>query len=254
MDKTDELVRALIETDSDELDRLLGEIGVSNLSDGDILRIIRKANDTVRAMLTEEELEELDGKDPVEIIVRRLLPEECAVLQAFPEDWCNIGETYQTPEGKTLKASDTPKYKAYGNSICCNWWWILFQRFRKRLAPDRTVNGEPMTLGSLFDGIGGFPLTFEENFGEGSARWGSEIEPFPMAVTKFHFPESTCSWKDVYDALPEKDFTEVAFTVGGNEISGRQLLGYWDETLGAFAGNDGGYYDDLEVGSWREAR
>lgn len=43
-----------------------------------------------------------------------------------------------------------------------------------------------MTMGSLFDGIGGFPL--------GAARygiktiWASEIEPFPMEVTKRRFP------------------------------------------------------------------
>ncbi|TWH59562.1 DNA (cytosine-5)-methyltransferase 1 [Desulfitobacterium sp. LBE] len=44
-----------------------------------------------------------------------------------------------------------------------------------------------LTLGSLFDGIGGFPLA-------GSRQgfiplWASEIEPFPIAVTKTRFPE-----------------------------------------------------------------
>jgi DNA (cytosine-5)-methyltransferase 1 len=44
-----------------------------------------------------------------------------------------------------------------------------------------------LTLGSLFDGIGGFPL--------GAVRhgitpvWASEIEPFPIAVTKIRFPD-----------------------------------------------------------------
>ena len=43
-----------------------------------------------------------------------------------------------------------------------------------------------ITMGSLFDGIGGFPLA--------SARygiepvWASEIEPLPMLVTKSRFP------------------------------------------------------------------
>ena len=43
-----------------------------------------------------------------------------------------------------------------------------------------------ITMGSLFDGIGGFPLA--------SARygieplWASEIEPLPMLVTKIRFP------------------------------------------------------------------
>ena len=43
-----------------------------------------------------------------------------------------------------------------------------------------------ITMGSLFDGIGGFPLA--------AARvgiktvWSSEIEPFPLAVTARRFP------------------------------------------------------------------
>ena len=45
------------------------------------------------------------------------------------------------------------------------------------------------TMGSLFDGIGGFPLCWETIHGKGSARWASEIEEFPIAVTKLRFPE-----------------------------------------------------------------
>ncbi|MBP3927806.1 MAG: DNA cytosine methyltransferase, partial [Clostridium sp.] len=42
-------------------------------------------------------------------------------------------------------------------------------------------------LGSLFDGIGGFPLAAVRN----GIRpvWASEIERFPMEVTKHHFPQ-----------------------------------------------------------------
>ena len=42
-------------------------------------------------------------------------------------------------------------------------------------------------LGSLFDGIGGFPLAAKRN----GIRpvWASEIEKFPMAVTMYRFPE-----------------------------------------------------------------
>ena len=44
-----------------------------------------------------------------------------------------------------------------------------------------------MTMGSLFDGIGGFPLAARRN---GIATlWASEIEPFPIRVTKLRFPE-----------------------------------------------------------------
>ena len=43
-----------------------------------------------------------------------------------------------------------------------------------------------MTMGSLFDGIGGFPLAAVHN---GIApAWASEIEAFPMEVTKVRFP------------------------------------------------------------------
>lgn len=44
-------------------------------------------------------------------------------------------------------------------------------------------------LGSLFDGIGGFPLAWEEIHGKGTARWASEIEEFPMKVTMIRFGE-----------------------------------------------------------------
>lgn len=39
--------------------------------------------------------------------------------------------------------------------------------------------------------IGGFPLCWETIHGKGSARWTSEIEEFPIAVTKLRFPEDT---------------------------------------------------------------
>lgn len=45
-----------------------------------------------------------------------------------------------------------------------------------------------ITMGSLFDGIGGFPLAAQK-FGV-TALWASEIEAFPIAVTKYHFPET----------------------------------------------------------------
>lgn len=64
-----------------------------------------------------------------------------------------------------------------GNSIALPpWRWVL-----KRLCNqyDRCV-----TMGSLFDGIGGFPLIWEEINGKGSCLWASEIEEFPIAVTK----------------------------------------------------------------------
>ncbi len=46
---------------------------------------------------------------------------------------------------------------------------------------------QEITMGSLFDGIGGFPLAAVRN----GIRpvWASEIEPFPIAVTRVHFPQ-----------------------------------------------------------------
>ena len=45
----------------------------------------------------------------------------------------------------------------------------------------------PITMGSLFDGIGGFPLVFSR--AGATPVWASEIEEFPIAVTKIRFPD-----------------------------------------------------------------
>lgn len=46
---------------------------------------------------------------------------------------------------------------------------------------------DTLTMGSLFDGIGGFPLAAVRN---GIVPvWASEIEPFPIRVTERHFPD-----------------------------------------------------------------
>ena len=47
---------------------------------------------------------------------------------------------------------------------------------------------ENITVGSLFDGIGGWQLAAKH---AGAVPvWSSEIDPFPMAVSKAHFPET----------------------------------------------------------------
>ena len=43
-----------------------------------------------------------------------------------------------------------------------------------------------LTMGSLFDGIGGFPLAAVRAGIE--PLWASEIEAFPIEVTKYRFP------------------------------------------------------------------
>ena len=44
----------------------------------------------------------------------------------------------------------------------------------------------PLTLGSLFDGIGGFPLAGK--LAGMRPVWASEIEPFPIRVTEKRLP------------------------------------------------------------------
>lgn len=45
-----------------------------------------------------------------------------------------------------------------------------------------------ITLGSLFDGIGGWQLAATKNGVK--PLWSSEIDPFPASVTKEHFPDT----------------------------------------------------------------
>ena len=117
----------------------------------------------------------------VKHIVRRLTPLECERLQGFPDGWTDIGEWVDT-KGKLHKEADSPRYKALGNSIALPpWKWVL-----KRLC---ACYERDATMASLFDGIGGFPYIWEQLNGRGSCLWASEIEEFPIAVTKVRFGE-----------------------------------------------------------------
>lgn len=127
-----------------------------------------------------------DFKDSTDLaitnmVVRRLTPMECERLQGFPDHWTDIGE-WTDGKGKRHKPSDSPRYKALGNSIALPFWDWMMRRMARYLP-------EGATLGSLFDGIAGFPLIWERIHGKGTARWASEIEPFPIAVTKKWFGE-----------------------------------------------------------------
>lgn len=114
-------------------------------------------------------------------IVRRLTPMECERLQGYPDGWTDIGEWTDT-KGKKHKAADSPRYKALGNSIALPQWFWIVQKMKPYM-------GDGAKLGSLFDGIGGFPLVWETTYGAGTAAWASEIEEFPIAVTKKWFGE-----------------------------------------------------------------
>ena len=114
--------------------------------------------------------------------VRRLTPLEHERLQGFPDGWTDIGEWTDT-KGKIHKEStDTARYKALGNSIALPPWTYVLTKLSQHCGTD-------CTMASLFDGIGGFPLIWERINGQGACLWASEIEEFPIAVTKKRFLE-----------------------------------------------------------------
>jgi DNA (cytosine-5)-methyltransferase 1 len=134
--------------------------------------------DDINGALQSNSAHSLNGNNVVRVryIVRRLTPLECERLQGFPDGWTDIGE-YIDQNGKKKKSSDAARYKALGNSIALPpWRWVL-----KRISAcyERTP-----TMASLFDGIGGFPKTWEDLNGKGTCIWSSEIDDFPDAVTK----------------------------------------------------------------------
>lgn len=121
-------------------------------------------------------------KDPQIVcnsVIRRLTPLECERLQGFPDRWTNIGEWVDS-KGKKHKDADSPRYKALGNSIALPFWEWMAKRMAAHLP-------QGATMASLFDGIGGFPLAYQR--AGIKPVWASEIEEFPIAVTKKHFKE-----------------------------------------------------------------
>jgi DNA (cytosine-5)-methyltransferase 1 len=126
-------------------------------------------------------IEHMELPKKIAWIVRRLTPTECERLQGYPDGWTDIGEWTDT-KGKKHKPADSPRYKALGNSIALPQWFWIAQKMKPYL-------GENSTLGSLFDGIGGFPLVWQKTYGNGTARWASEVDSFCIAVTKRRFGE-----------------------------------------------------------------
>lgn len=120
---------------------------------------------------------------PVHYLVRRLTPLECTRLQGYPDGWVDIGDWIDS-KGKKHKEADGPKYKSLGNSIALPFWKWLCHNIVNRLRKD----GQTTTMASLFDGIGGFPLCWTSaTHSKESVLWVSEIEEFPLAVTRHHF-------------------------------------------------------------------
>ena len=140
------------------------------------------------------------GSNLKDAVVRRLTPKECERLQGFPDDHTNIGEWVDS-NGKKHKPADSPRYKALGNSIALPFWSWLAERIVAQLKEDGVENPE---MASLFDGIGGFPLVFQR--AGCKPIWASEIEEFPIAVTKRRFPEES-----------EHEETNNQLAVSGND-------------------------------------
>lgn len=134
---------------------------------------------TLRASRCEGTETLLAGQGLQRNCVRRLTPLEAERLQGFPDGWTDIGEWIDS-KGKKRQSTDSVRYKALGNSICLPFWKWLIKRISAQYERDAT-------MASLFDGIGGFPLLWEQINGKGSCLWASEIEEFPIAVTKRRF-------------------------------------------------------------------
>lgn len=114
-------------------------------------------------------------------IVREFTPCELERLQGFPDDWTNIGE-YTDTKGKVRKTTYDKILFSIGNSITPK----VFERPIRQIS--KQFDHTP-TMGSLFDGIGGFPLIWEKINGRGTCLWASEINEFGIVVTRKHFPE-----------------------------------------------------------------
>lgn len=158
---------------------------------------------------------------PPRYIVRRLMPMECGRLQGFPDGW---GEIEQLPQDmpeetaafwrqvyttdcaikgkKPQKAiltntarlaawhnglhTDSAEYKMWGNGMALPNALFFVQRAVARVAIDTGKGAANVKLGSMFDGSGTMPMCAAMC----GARpvWASEVEPYPIAVTKTHLP------------------------------------------------------------------
>lgn len=159
----------------DSTDLVVSSVDCRNFTEGG------EINGTLQAKESGGQSLNLQNTVRTGMIVRRLTPMECERLQGYPDGWTDIGE-WRDSKGKLRDSADSPRYKACGNSIALPFWDFLAKRISAQYL-------RPVTMGSLFDGIGGFPLVFERHNGKGTARWASEIEEFPIAVTKLRFGE-----------------------------------------------------------------
>lgn len=163
--------------------------------------------------------ETLVAHNQLHYIVRRLTPTECGRLQGFPDGWGSIeqlGEYMSDNDvafwhgvylldceikGKKPRKSiattrawlakwhnalhtDSAEYKMWGNGMVLPN--ALFVVRRAVGVVHNTFEGHDVRLGSLFDGSGTMPLCAE--MCGARAVWASEVEPYPIAVTRTHLP------------------------------------------------------------------
>ena len=157
----------------------IGNGQVDQLAMKTVVGALNCMHDEMAVMLTKE-----GDEGMATTVVRRLTPKEYERLQGFDDDWTNIGEWVDS-KGKKHKDADSPRYKALGNSICLPFWqWMAYRMVEQYPEEKRSE----LTMASLFDGIGGFPLVYQRAGVE--PVWASEIEEFPIAVTKLRFPDN----------------------------------------------------------------
>ena len=183
---------------------------------GDVAATLTKTNDSTTSG---PKAIQADRKEKLDWIVRRLIPLECGRLQGFPDGWAEIEqltsqqelqfwrEVYakdceikkKRPNRKIMQADGTEsdlalmrwhdglhsmaaEYAMWGNGMALpNALFFVQNAFRELGKPPEEVK-----LGSLFDGSGTMPLCAA--MCGGHPVWASEVEPYPIAVTKTHLP------------------------------------------------------------------
>ena len=158
---------------------------------------------------------------PPRYIVRRLMPIECGRLQGLPDGWGEIEQlaadmpeetaafwrqVYTTdcavkgkkPQKSILERADklaawhnglhtdSAEYKMWGNGMALPNALFFVQRAVARVAIDTGKGAANVKLGSMFDGSGTMPLCAAMCGAQ--PVWASEVEPYPIAVTKTHLP------------------------------------------------------------------
>ena len=120
-----------------------------------------------------------EGEHDTSIMLRNITPIEVERLFGYPDNW-----TKYTAEGKQI--SNFQRYKMLGNSIALpQWKWLMKRIVDKGSISDDTKS---LTHGSLFDGIGGFPVCAMS--AGMTTLWISEIDKWANEVTKLHFGTS----------------------------------------------------------------